>query len=374
MKTTILVLLGALFATTSALAGEWNFEAGGNADALYGYSDVESRYESLDQNNSTPSEVNVNLSAEYSFNEEYKTGLYLDLMAGGDKQVKNFNQGAWGEEAYGVFDSPYGRIMLGQTYNVAYQFGVGAPSVGPLGVNNSRIVDFITNPNWERDSKSASFRTLNSTDINTDGTAPKVTYITPEFYNTMLGFTYVPDSYSRSGLINKYADYDNKDAYILGLYNSFEIYGVDVAASLGYGEFLDDDKELSAGLSLSRGGWTLGGSYRRTYVDGGDYPLNVVSNQERTPDLFDSYREGYAWNVGISYEIGPYQVGLSYFNAKADHSDNEDKIVQLSNSYQINKYVDVYLIAAHVDYRGSSKNIYDNNKGYAFVSGIGINF
>ena len=38
--------------------------------------------------------------------------------------------------------------MLGQTYNVAYQFGVGAPTPGRLKVNNSDITDFIANPNW----------------------------------------------------------------------------------------------------------------------------------------------------------------------------------------------------------------------------------
>lgn len=376
MKSKFLIgILGLLLSSAPALAGEWNFDASGVAELLYGYSDVDSRYESLDDNNNTPSVANINLSAEYSFdNADYKAGFYLDLMAGADKANQDFNQGNWGEEAYGIFDTPYGRIMLGQTYNVAYQFGVGAPSVGPLGVNNSGIVNFINNPNWERDDKSASYRTLNSTYINTDGTAPKITYISPEFYNTMVGFTYVPDSYTRSGLINKYADYSNKDGYILGLYNSFELNGVDVAASLGYAEFLDDDKEFSAGLSLSRGGWTLGGSWRKTYTDGGDYPQNVGYNRARTPELFDGYREGYAWNAGISYEIGPYQVGLSYFNAKADNSDNEDRIVQLSNQYQLNKYVDIYLIAAHVEYKGNTDSIYDNNKGYAFVTGIGVNF
>lgn len=366
----------ALLTATPAVAqdGKWVFDAYGSANALYGYSDVERRYEKFDDNNNTPSNANINLSAEYEFNKDYKAGVYVDLMAGADKELEDYNQGKWGEEAYAIIDSPYGRLMGGQTYNVAYQFGVGAPSVGPLGVNNSDIVDFITNPNWKRNNKEAAFRTLNSTDINTDGTAPKISYITPEFYNTLVGFTYIPDSYSRRGLINKYADYENDDGYVAAIYNNVKVVGVDVSTSLGYAEFLDNDKEYSAGISLARGNWTMGGAYRRTYVDGGEHAINVVTDINHTPELFDNYREGQAWNVGVSYAIGPYQVGLSYFNAKADNTDNEDKIVQLSNQYQFNKYIDLYLIAAHVDYTGADKSLDNNNKGYAFITGMGLNF
>lgn len=375
MKSKYLIALLSLLYTLPVQAGEWEFDASGSANALYGYSDVDSRYEKLNDNNHTPSDVDISLSAEYTFdNSAYKSGFYLDVMAAADKELEDYNQGKWGEEAYLTLDSPYGRIMAGQTFNAAYQFGVGAPSVGPLGVNNSDIVDFIRNPNWRRDKKTASFRTLNSTDINTDGTAPKISYISPEFYHTTLGLSYVPDAYSRRGLINKYADYDNDDGYIAALYNHQEFGSVALESSLGYARFMDDDQEFSAGLSVSYGNWTVGGSYRRTWVDGGDYPLNIRSDDSRTPELFDSYREGYAWNAGVSYAFGPYQVGLSYFNAKADHTDNEDRVVQLSNQYQYNKYVDFYLIAAHVDYQGADKNSDNNNKGYAFITGVGINF
>ena len=74
--------------------------------------------------------------------------------------------------------------------NVAYMHGESAPNFGPLNVNNSNVVDFIKNPNWKRRKKITSFRTLNSTYINTDGDAAKISYLTPEFYNTVIGFYY----------------------------------------------------------------------------------------------------------------------------------------------------------------------------------------
>lgn len=375
MKTKYLFGFFGLFVAFPAVAGEWDFDVSGNASALYGYSDVAKRYERLHDNNHTPSEAEIGLSAEYKFdNSAYNAGFYLDAAVGADKEVEDYTQGKWGEEAYAILDTPYGRIMGGQTWNVAYQFGVGAPSVGPLGVNNSKIVNFIANPNWQRNKAGTSFRTLNSTDINTDGTAPKISYITPEFYQTVVGLTYVPNIYSRAGLVNRNADYKNEDGYIASLYNHSEIGRFGLETSLGFAIFAEDDSEFSAGMSLSYGNWKFGGAYRRTDVDGSAYAPNVRNRPLRQPEGFDGYREGYAWNIGMSYSFGPYQTGISYFNSRADESSREDRIVQFSNQYQLNKYTDLYLIAAHVDYTGADDDIRSNAKGYAFVAGIGLNF
>lgn len=374
MKLKIALFSALLVFATSAQAGEANYIFNGSIDSLYGYSDVSERFEKKDNNNHWLNNFYLNLGVENQFNSDYKLGLYVDLMAGIDKEMANYNNGDWGQEVYSVLDSPYGRIMLGETYNVAAQFHNGAPDVGALGINNSDIVDFISNPNWVRNKHDTSFETLNSTAMNTDGVAPKVSYITPEIYNTMLGITYVPDSYDRRGLINKYAKYASDDAYIAALYNELDLGFVDVATSVGYGVYHQDDQEFTASISLSRGGWTLGSGYRRSYVDGGDYGITQNSNDPRLPDLFDNYREGQAWDVGVSYEVGPYQVSLSYFNSSADNSDNQDEIIMLSNKYQVDKNIDVYLTAAHVDFEGSNNSLEDNNQGYVFVTGVSINF
>lgn len=364
MKLKLLLLPLLIFAAGETRAGELTYEAGGSLRALYGYSDVSSRYQRFNDHNHTPAAGELNLSAGYDFNDDYTLSLHLDLSGATDKEVENYNQGAWEEEIYGIFDSPYGRLMLGQTYNVAYQFGVGAPTAGPLKVNNSDITDFIANPNWYNRDRNGIFKTLNSTDINTDGVAAKISYISPQFYNSYLGFTYVPDSWNNAGLINRRAEYKNKSGYIFGAYNESELAGFNITASLGYARYEDIDQEYSAGLSINRGNWTLGGSFRRTVAGSSDYALS----------LNDGFREGKAWNIGLGYEFGPYKAALSYFNSKADNSDNEDEIIQLANSFQVNKYFDVYLTAARVDYKGSSREVEDNSKGWAFVGGVGFNF
>ena len=280
MKLKLLLLPLLIFAAGETRAGELTYEAGGSLRALYGYSDVSSRYQRFNDHNHTPAAGELNLSAGYDFNDDYTLSLHLDLSGATDKEVENYNQGAWGEEIYGIFDSPYGRLMLGQTYNVAYQFGVGAPTAGPLKVNNSDITDFIANPNWYNRDRNGIFKTLNSTDINTDGVAAKISYISPQFYNSYLGFTYVPDSWNNAGLINRRAEYKNKSGYIFGAYNESELAGFNITASLGYARYEDIDREYSAGISINRGNWTLGGSFRRTGSVG---DVIVASVKSATP-------------------------------------------------------------------------------------------
>lgn len=356
-----------------ANAGEWEFDASGHAQGLYGYTDLSERFEKKENNNHGVGQGDVSFSAAYTFDDsDYRLSGHLDLMGGIDQELQDYNQGRWGEEAYVIGDSPYGRLMLGQTFNVDAQFHEGAPAVGAL-ANNNDVVDFISNPNWKRNGKTTRFATLNTTYINTDGVAAKASYISPEFYNTMLGVTYVPDAYNRRGLINKHASYAHDDGYIGALYTRQDLGFAEMAASLGYAGFHDNDREFSASLRLTRGNWTLGGGWRKTYIDGEDKQRRHEIS-EQLPEFFDGYREGHAWNVGLAYEVGPFKTALSYFESQAAHQDNRDKIVTFSNQYSYNQYVDIYLAAAHVDFEGSSPALSDSNQGYAFVAGVGLNF
>ncbi len=374
MKIWKLFLLPVIW-TSTASAGEIRYDVSGDARMLYGYSDVGSRYESLDKNNNFPAEGALYFSAEKDFSNGYATGIYLDIMAASDKEVQNFNNGSWGKQIFASLSTPYGQWSLGETFNAAVQLAVGAPDVGPLGVNNSDIVNFILNPNWyRRNSGGTSFKTLNSTNLNTDGVAPKISYFSPEFYGTVIGASYVPDTDNRRGLVNRFARYARDDAYVLAAANETDIGFANLSTSVAYGIYHKTDKEFSAGASLQRGNWILGGSWRKTWVEGNDYRITNRSTNPKTPDLFDNYREGKAWNIGIGYRFGPLKSALTYFEAKADNTDNKDKILMFSNDIQINKYLNIYAVAAHVNFKGENDSLYNNNKGYAFIAGLGVNF
>lgn len=356
---------------TEVSAGEWNFEAFGKTKTLYGYSNYNSDYAHHQSHNHLPSRLNGSLMVQYQFDTGYQLGAYADLHYGVDQQLKDYNHGIWGEEVYGIFDSDFGKLIFGQSYNAAYQLGVSAPSIGVLGVNQSDVVNFIANPNWQRNHLATGYRTLNSTDINTDGTAAKVTYISPEFNDgTMVGFSYVPNSYSRDGLINRYASYKNKAGYIATVYHSEDVGGLTLSGSVGGAYYADNDNEISAGVNIYRKGWTLGGGIRRTWVN--HYDAHMNHRVRQSFEDYDAYRDAWAYNAGISYEIGPFKTALTYFYSKADGKDYEDKIIQFSNSYQYNSYLTIYAAVAHGDFDGKTAS--DSNSGYAVIAGTGVKF
>ena len=354
-----------------ALAGEWNFEFFGKGKTLYGYSHFTSHYDNNQSHNHLPSRFTASAIAQYIFNSDYNVGLYADLHYGIDQQIKDYNHGVWGEEIFGTIESPYGKLILGQSYNVAYQLGVSAPSIGVLNINQSDIVNFIANPNWQRNHLATGYRTLNSTDINTDGTAPKVSYISPEFNNgTMFGFSYVPESYSRDGLVNSRASYKNKSGYIAAIAHTQDLSSFTITGSLGAAYYADNDQEISLGMNVYRKGWTLGAGIRRSWVNHYDAPMNRPIR--KSTEYFDGYRDSWAYNAGISYEFGPFKTALSYFYSAAKGKDYQDQIVQFSNSYQLNKYLNIYASLAHAKFDGRTSA--DTNRGYAAIIGAGINF
>ena len=361
----VLILL-----SSPVYGGEFFYDVSGVGNSFYGYSDYAKKYRPYYKHSNTPATAEVYTSAGYRFNTDTALKLGLDAQVSGGKEIEDYNQGKWGENIYGTLESAYGELSLGQIYNAAYQLGVGAPKVGAFRVNNSPITDFIANPNWQRHSRVASYRTLNSTYLNTDADAPKVSYTTPEFYRTKLAISYAPDSYSEAGLLNKHSQYDNRSSYAAGLYNHQELGTFEIESSLGYAYNRKNNQEIAAGLSVYRKGWTLGGSYRKSFTSSGDYALNDVAD---LPYFFDGYRKGSAYNIGLSYEFGPLTTGVSYFYSAADKTDNKDKIVTWANKIEVQKYVSLYLTAAYAEYTGG-RELADNNRGYAFVSGLEVEF
>lgn len=361
--------------STVANAGEFFYDYGAVATGFYGYTEYADKYRPLYKHNHTPVTAEIQTIAGYRFDNDDELTLGAEAQISGGKEIEDYNHGEWGENLYATYASDkYGELTVGQVYNAAYQLAVGAPSVGVWRVNNSPVTDFIANPNWVRHSRAAAYRTLNSTFLNTDADAPKISYTTPEIYHTKAAFSYTPDSYSAAGLINKRSRYDNRASYAVGLYNNSDLNYVEVESSLGYALNHKNNQEVSAGLSIYRKGWTLGGSYRQSWKTTHDYELNErATDRTYMPENFDGYREGHAYNVGISYEIGPFKTGVSYFASYADKADNKDKIVAWANRFAVNKYAALYLVGAYAEYKGNGE-IKDNNRGYAGMVGLELSY
>lgn len=372
MKNHILFIIFIALISFSASASETKYTFDGEWDSFYGYNFPEHRYKHRDNRQIFVNNFELNTGAEKGFDNGHFLGVYTDIYWGINKRQRNYSNGLWGHEIYSIYDSPYGRVMLGETYNTASQFHISAPKVGKFGTNDSDIINFMANPNWIKDKHITAFRTLNSTAINTDGTAPKISYITPEYNNLIIGFSYVPDSYSRTGLINKDAIYEDNDGYIASAYYSTDLGFAEMESSLGYAIFNKNDKEISAGLSLYKAGWTLAGSWRKTFVDGNDYDITNISTNPKLPDLFDNYREARAWDIGLSYEFGPIKTALSYFESRSERTNHKDKYWLWSNEFRYNKNIAFYIAGAKVEFEGQTKEL--SNKGYSAITGFSVSF
>jgi len=357
------IVLALGIAPLTAFAGVLEADLDASLDNYYGYSDYAKPYNKIYKNNNLNSSLNLFSRVSYVYNEDYSTSLIGYFMIDSAKEVENYNQGIWGEEVYALTETPYGDITIGQDANVAYNFAVGAPNANKIHINNTELVNFINNPNWYKKGHRVAYKTLNSTYINTDGASLKANYVTPSFAGIKLGATYIPETYSQSGLVSKKAEYKDNSAYVLGAYGAWDIFDYELETSLGFADYHKNDKEYSAGISIYRKGWTVGASYRKTEVNGHDYALNKEN-------LYDSYREGRAYNLGISYAFGPLTTGVAYFDSKAKNSNNHDEIISFSNSWQYNKHITFSLTAAHLLSRGEDNDVNKNNKGYAFIVGM----
>ena len=348
-------MLFLLFFINKANAGSIEMDYSMSLGNFYGYTDYSSSTPLKYKTNNLNSSLNAYTKLSYNINYDYKASLISYIMIDTAKEVENYNQGYWGEEFFAEFESPTGVFTVGQDYNVAYNFSVGAPNAGPIKINNTELTNFITNPNWYKKGSKSSYKTLNSTYINTDGASFKLNYVTPSVLNTKLGFSYIPNTNSSAGLVSKDSLYYNDEAYVFGLYNYFYLKDYEIETSLGYGNYKNNSEEYSLGMSIYRKGWTLGGSYLKT----------SAQTKKALLTLQDAYREGHAYNLGLSYEIGPLTTGIAYFNSKSDKFSNQNEIISFSNSYKYNKYTTLSLTLAKQNAKDDK-----TTKGYATILGL----
>lgn len=356
-------------------SGNFNLDYKINIRGYYGIADTQKKATNNNMPNRLVNRNDAKFKATYSFDDDYSISWSNSSSAIFRQHDPRYeHDGEWRFYNWGTVDTPYGRFIGGEDFNVAYLFHRGAKDSGPLDITDSNTTWFLSNHNWKNGKKAVSFLTPKSTAMMTDGRAAKFNYITPKLGNTLLGFTYTPDNPSRRGMVSRYNNYERDDAYVTAMHNEWEFDFADMYTSVGYGLFNRTDKELSLGVTLARGGWTVGVGYKKAYVDGKKNSITTVTTDSRRPAYYDNYRESQAWDISVGYEIGPVKTSIAYLHTKADNTKNEDDLVIWSNTYSYNKYLDIYAIGAYQNSREMNKLDENRNKGFAFIAGVGINF
>lgn len=354
-----------------AAASEFEMKVGGyfEAYAAYASSDVK-----------TAPNVDVDgIDAKRDAEIHFKPSITLDngIKIGADIQLESaagLGTSDVIDEAFLFVRGSFGELLIGSENSAGYKMSYGAPDVTFVNVNSGSLTAFVPfsgaigGVNVGDDV----FRgTLGSTFIENDrnNDADRFTYFTPRFAGVQVGV-----SYARDGAQDSNAQQDIDGVALANIFdfganyvNSFG--GVDIAVSGRYGVALgdasDDPEIFGAGINLGFAGVTVGGSF-------------AEQNNAGTED-------GTAFDVGVSYETGPWGVSFTYFHG--ENVDDEfggtgpDETLDqflLGVTYKLAKGVSLMGFGAYVDFdedlddtgtRGG-----DDVDGFVIGTGIKISF
>jgi hypothetical protein len=212
------------------------------------------------------------------------------------------------DEANIYLSGGWGRAEFGDDDGASDTMAIYAPTVG-LEQLDGDWTDFA----GYNDDITLPFKTQDT------GDATKVTYYTPRFFGVQIGGSYAPEASQfeevvaiKDGANSEQGAFDN--AFEAGVNYVGEFVGFDIIASGTYSRQeataigVDNLQGYQLGLQVGFGGFTVGGGW----VDNGNaFSEENVDNQ--------------AWNVGVTYETGPWGFGAQYLDVSdLDFEDGRD--------------------------------------------------
>ena len=292
LGTTALVAATAFTAGSASAADKIKLNVGGYLQTSF----VATSYDDDDR-------LPTNIRHEGEVHFTGKTTLDNGLEFGVNIQLEARQDDDQVDETFMYVEGSFGRINMGSEDSASYLMHYNSPSPVPAWG--------LSSPN-----ANASGMTTPSTLTNELGDKDKITYFTPRFSGFQLGASYTPDAgwetgssgspYGPLGLEGSLEEAYSISANYVSKFND-----VSVAASVGY-QFItvetagsDDTEELSAGVSVGFSGFTIGGAYKLTDNDGG---------------VVDVERHDY--NLGVTYGMGPWKVGVQYAGVDLDDASD----------------------------------------------------
>ncbi len=291
----------------------------------------------------------INLNPEFQINNDNKVGAYITLETHPDDKNDSFY-----EETYVYSEGNYGRFEIGRAKNISRKIHITTPDVGILDIDDSEGLDYIIAPD--------DFIYINSTAINTDEKSNKINYISPSFYGFQFAGSYIPGADEENGDNTlKYSKY--KRGFTTSIKYSY-VDNINFALTLGYGRF--DETNLEISKAKKRDEYSVGAKY---YVRGLQFTAsykNIKETDIATTLLTQTSQNGYAFNYGIAYEIGPFAISLS------NHQSNVDGLVAVNGKDRL--YLSLlstkYSLTDGVDFSVSMGRIAYNPENNPYSVGI----
>ena len=68
------------------------------------------------------------------------------------------------------------------------------------------------------------------------------------------------------------------------------------------------------------------------------------------------------------------KVNFAYLHTEAKNTRNRDDLYVQANSFEVNKYVELFLINGYINSKGTERLSKNNNRGYAVISGVALKY
>ncbi|MEQ8345725.1 MAG: porin [Sneathiellaceae bacterium] len=282
-----------------------------------------------------------------------KVGVHVELEAEDDvDQI---------DESYLWMENNLGRIQYGKAHPASYIMFYGAPTpVDGLGINTPNFLP--VNP-----SNTAGVGNMISTPATYVGVqkVETLTYFTPRFVGIQLGVSYTPTacqagntgnnpcggSYTGQQLDNVAGQAYDGLSIGANYVNSFGAFDVGVYAGYNQadngvsggavGTNTGDPSQWGAGASIGYMGFTLGGGYRSS--------TNIGLVQDM---------DGNDWNMGLTYETGPWTFGGQYGQSEAKLAGRTDDFQggMVGGMYTLGPGINLNAALQYFDWSTNSSN------------------
>jgi predicted porin len=375
-----------LLGTTALLAGAVAMPEFASAEdplrlSVRGYKNEFFGIGSIDVDSDSAAGTDTGNTSHFSDGEVHfkgETALDNGLTVGVQIELEANNNGDQIDEAYTYVSGSFGKFIFGSENlpNYLNFWGVTAPNVG-VPINSGWISVWVP----PASGIATGFRVpMQSTNLELRNDNFGMSYTSPSFAGFSFNVGYAPTSAGGSNSgdpKNAPTNKNTENSNIIGLGANYKgsFGGVDLGLAVGYNRATvsdnadaagaNDPQQIKVGASIGVAGFTIAGSYANEF-EGQTNATNTNST------------EGQAFDVGVSYGMGPWGVSATYFHGQTEQTiavGNDDKVWALVGavSYSIGPGITTSFSVIHADWEGENGGT-ENSKGTLGILGLAVGF
>lgn len=296
-----------------SLGGTFEFYSGWNDSDIVGLPSHEFRVDP---------EVHINTRATTDNGLTY--GIHYELETGGGRGMRT-------DEAVGYISGAFGKVEFGDEDGASERLAVYAPAVG-FGQLDGDYDVFVGNAPSNLGASSVETSFFITPD---SGDSTKVSYFTPVWNGLQAGVSYAAQVNEGDSVVTAATGYDSVIEAGVNYQREFSGVGFKVGATLTdlnattAAANLGDVTAWQVGGQISYAGATLGGGY----VDHGGIGIGVAPAAGTYVGAVNKLED--SWNIGLSYETGPFSVAAQYATVSTNVSGADFESYGIGVAYTV---------------------------------------